>query len=106
MSKLTANEAILYFSLLYKGEHHIPRSGLTEYNGCWSVCDSNDMSTWDYDFLTRLVLLSHKYAIRTEIRPAMRYIRIIITKRDPTSKNIFEGHPTLTDLAERCKSFE
>ena len=90
---LTLVEATKFFSDLYRGEHHIP-GDVKKYGLGFSVLHIGDLSTYDWDTLTRLVFLAHDYGYRAEIQPAMRYVRISIWRRD-RSGSMTEGHPTL-----------
>lgn len=56
-----------------------------------------EMSTFDYDHLTRLVFLAHDYAIRVEIQAAApRYLRLIFSQRTREG-DIYRRHPTIED---------
>ena len=58
------------------------------------------LASYDFNQLTRLVFLAHDLAIRVEIKPAMRYLRIVLHPRDREG-SIMTAHPTIeTVLAE------
>lgn len=89
-------EAIEFLSQVYFGKHHIPDRGKLERWGYgWKYKDSSTYATFDFDKLTRLVLLAHKYAIRVQIFPCnMQYLNISIHKREREGQ-ITERHPTI-----------
>lgn len=64
---------------------------------------SQDLSTFDFDRLTALVLLAHKYWVRVSIQShAPRYIKIVCHRRKPDGDRIYERHPGLADLAAKA----
>lgn len=85
------------------GAHHLPRVHPWGVGVC--INHSGDLSTYDFNRLTELVVLSHRDAIRIEIRSSgPRLVRIIAHKRMPmdgTDQQQWERHPTLAHLAER-----
>lgn len=96
---MTHAEAVAFFSDLFRGEHHIPGphykgANVRECGHGWCVLTCADLSTTDWDSLTRLVLMAHDRAVRVEISPAMRYLRIAIHPRT-RDESIMLGHPTI-----------
>lgn len=59
-----------------------------------SLCNEVSMSTCDFDGLTRLVFLAHDHAIRIEVQPAMRTLRILLHPRARIG-GAAVAHPTL-----------
>lgn len=81
---------------LMGGKHHIDGS-IREwgYGIYWNQLSS--VSTFDYDLLTRAVILAHDRCIRLEIRPAgPRNIAFAFTKRRRDGR-MSERHPTIED---------
>lgn len=101
MNTFTKEEATKFFSILYRGEHHIP-SELKPYGKGWKIAHYGDMATYDFDQLTRLVLLAHDKCIRASImQSGPRRIGIAIWKRSARTGNMYEKHPTIeTALAQ------
>lgn len=92
---MTKDEAIDFFAALYRGEHHIPTE-VREYGTGWEVRHYGDLATWDFDALTRLVLLAHDRCVRVEVTPCnMQYLRIAIWQRHTRLGGIAERHPTI-----------
>ena len=61
-----------------------------------------DCSTFDGDLLTRIVLSAHAHAIRVEIRPGGRYIKLWMSARTRDGL-MHERHPTLSGHLARMK---
>jgi hypothetical protein len=92
--ELSREEAVQFFSDFYFGEHHFP-SELKVCGHGWMINHYMSMSTFDYNHLTRLVLMAHDRCIRVEIAPCnAQYIRIKVHKRDREGEYT-ERHPTI-----------
>ena len=88
--------AIDFFAELYFGRHHIPRGGLHKFGEGWCVNNYGDLSTFDFDALTRFVFLCHDWCIRGSIEmsgPGM--VKLVIWQRNKREGRMFERHPTL-----------
>ena len=85
------------------GRHHLPR--VYEFGAGVCINWYGDLSTHDFDRLTRLVLLAHRDAVRIEIASSgPRMVRIIAHRRTPGRSGTMPQsvrHPTLDELAER-----
>ena len=89
------------------GDHHLPNKIHTCGQGV-SINHYGDLSTWDFDRLTALVVLAHKYAVRIEIGSSgPNMVRIKAHRRTHYDgvgeKCICKHHPTLDDLIARCE---
>ena len=63
---------------------------------------SRRLSTWDWDELTRLVLLCHDRALRVELKPCnFRIIRLIFSQRTCRTGDFCTLHPTAEEALER-----
>ena len=88
------------------GRHHLPK--IHEFGRGVCVNWRGDLSTFDGDKLTWLVIVAHKRAIRFEIAssgPGM--VKIICHRRrhgDRKEMKGWEWHPTLSDLSERIEN--
>ena len=87
------------------GAHHLPT--VHEFGAGVCINWHGDLSTHDFDRLTRLVLLAHRDAVRIEIAssgPGM--VRIIAHRRTPGRYPLPQSvrHPTLDELAERVSA--
>lgn len=94
---MTHDEALAFFGVLFNGAHHIPRSGVVERDGGWSVTTFDELESYDGDSLTRLVFLAHDQCVRVSVQPASpRYLRIVIWPRSRRDGGHFwERHPTV-----------
>jgi hypothetical protein len=99
MKDLTEQEATAFFSEFYFGEHHIPGYKVSPCGYGFSVNhDRGCLATFDYDELTRLVLMAHRDCIRVEISAARNnIIKISIHKREREG-TVSERHPTIDQV--------
>lgn len=79
------------------GEHHL--APIQPWGDGISMLFSGDLSTYDFNNLTALVVLAHARAVRVSIQPAMRSLRIILHKRiswtgaEDATPTIYDRHP-------------
>lgn len=93
MTKVSATK---FFAILFKGEHHIP-SEIKRWGSGWSINMYGDMATFDFSFMTRLVLLSHDCAVRSKVQQGgARRLKICIWQRIRDG-NSYERHPTIEE---------
>jgi len=82
------------------GDHHLPKV----YEWGMGICISvhGDLSTFDWDRLTYLVLIAHRYRIRIEIGSSgPRTVRVIAHRRKAEGSQSVR-HPGLSDLRDAC----
>ena len=102
---LTFEEAVAFFSDFCRGKHHIPNgqccgiAGVKRHGNGWKIHVSGDLSTWDFDELTRLVFLAHDYRYRASVETAGRSLRIAIWRRFPTG-DMSVRHPSLEQAVD------
>lgn len=96
---LTKDEATEFFAKFYRGEHHFP-AALKRYGEGWSMSHLGSLATFDFDDLTRLVLLAHACCIRVQVESSgPNKLRIAIWKREREGST-FERHPTIEQAIE------
>jgi len=80
------------------GDHHLPHVHVFGTGVCINFL--GDLSTFDWNRLTRLVLLAHRDAVRIEMASSgPRMVKIIAHQRaHKPDGRIYERHPSLTDL--------
>lgn len=102
---MTKEEATEFFSELYGGEHHIPKHQVFEYGYGWMVKhDRGDLATYDYNALTRLVLMAHDKCIRVSVEALnMNTIKVAIWKREREG-GMSERHPTIEYAIEKFRN--
>ena len=88
--------------LMYGAHHMNPikpwgEGWIMEYHGC--------MASTDYNNMTRLVVISHDFGIRSEIIVRGMRMYIAVHKRDPESNNISLGHPSLSDAIDTTRRY-
>lgn len=105
MNVLSIEEAKKFFSDFYFGEHHFPGK-IKEWGHGWAMPQTNSLSTYDYNHLTRLVVMAHDRCIRVEIVPkGMNRILIVLHKRKREG-GVSKEHPELEDAIEYIRSKE
>ncbi len=104
MSKQSATK---FFAELYLGEHHFPGQ-LKPYGEGWSMNHWGDCSTFDFDFITRLVFLAHDRCVRAEIsQGGPRAIKIAIWQREGRGEHLSMSrrHPTIAQALEIWRKY-
>jgi len=106
---LTYEQAVDFFSALYGGKHHIPGArygdakNVKVWGTGWSVSHYGDLSTYDFDMLTRLVLLAHDRCVRACIRQGgPGGVKVCISARDREG-GFSERHPTIEEALARFR---
>jgi hypothetical protein len=86
---------------VFKGEHHLPG----KIRACGDGIEINahgGMSTYDFDFLTRLVMFAHDRCIRVEVGSSgPRLVKLLLHRRHTRDGNIVESHPTMEKALEK-----
>lgn len=100
---LSKEEAEQFFADFYFGKHHFP-SEIKQFGGGWSMAHYGDLSTYDFNHLTRLVVMGHDRAIRVGVmQGGPRGVKITLHKRDRDSKVMQLRHPTLEDAVTHIR---
>lgn len=83
----------VFKGLHHVSEHRIKRESATQI----TYTHYGDLSTWDSDELTRLVVVAHSLAVRVEVSAcSTRYICLRLSERTREGDTC-KGHPTLAD---------
>lgn len=83
------------------GDHHLP--DVKEFGTGICINFYGDLSTYDWNRLTMLVLLAHRDSVRIEIASSgQRMVKIIAHRRKPKEEgdNQWQRHASLDDLIE------
>jgi len=103
---LTKEEATEFFADLYCGEHHIPKYKVESFGCGWSVTDNIPMGTYDFDRLTKLVVMAHDRCIRAEILPfGGRQFKVTLFKRQREG-SMSEKHSTIEEAITRVRGYD
>ncbi len=91
----------------FGGMHHvfslkkINEGGPREY---WTMIHSGDLSTFDFDTLTRLVLWAHEFGVRVSLsNGGPRAIKIMLHARAKRDGSMFDRHPTIEQAIQQIK---
>jgi hypothetical protein len=61
------------------------------------------LSTWDYDHLTRAVIMAHDRCIRLDVQPCTpKLLRLVLHKRQREG-GVSERHPTIEEAITRVR---
>ncbi len=94
----------------FRGLHHINRERIKKDSVAkrWEYNHFNELTTYDYDELTRFVLSCHRWCVRGSIAPSSpRHIRIVLHPRDSRDGDSYwERHPTIQDAIEKFEGVE
>lgn len=103
---LSDEEADGFFAVVFRGINHAPkRRRDAAHTVSVSVYAPCGLSTYDYDELTRFVLLCHERCYRGAVsQSAPRHIRLSITKRSRESDRIEANHPTIEEAVAHMRS--
>jgi hypothetical protein len=90
-------DAVSFLSEFFGGEHHIPGK-VREFGFGWYVNVYGSLATYDFNELTRLVLLAHDHCVRVELSACnMQYMKLAIHKRERTGQ-MYNRHPTMEEV--------
>jgi hypothetical protein len=88
----TRAEKLLGF--VYRGIHHAP--DIKKFSGRWEINHHGQLSTFDFDELTRLVISAHDLCIRASVAasgPGM--VKIMLHDRKTREGRMYDRHPTI-----------
>ena len=92
-------------AIAFRGIHHV--GGWERRRAAWtnglSITTHQDLATFDFDVLTRLVVAAHDECVRVEIAPAMRNLEIILHVRERTG-SMSHRHPTMEDAVSGVRN--
>lgn len=84
------------------GDHRLPNVSQCGYG--IEINYSNDLSTFDMNKLTQLVVIAHRFCVRIEIGSSgPGRVKIMAHRRDPKATSLYKRHPDLSGLIDDCK---
>lgn len=103
--QLTKEQAKEFFSEFYNGEHHIPGFEPKPYGLGWIIIhDRGDLATFDFNQLTKLVVMAHDKCIRTSVEEhSKNAVKIAIWKREREG-SMSDRHPDLESHIKTLRS--
>ena len=99
MTHLDKQQAVDFFAIYYGGEHHFPNP-VKECGFGWSITDTKSMASYDFNELTKLVVLAHDRCLRVEISPRGMNRYVIAVHKRERGGGMMERHPTLEEHIE------
>ena len=89
---------------VFHGEHHAPERIYAFGRGIKCNAESHRLSTFDFDYLTRLVVLAHDACVRVEIvSSGPGRIGMVLHKRAGRTGSSYDRHPTMEEAIERVR---
>jgi len=71
----------------------------------WELNTSDDLSTYDFDLLTRLVVMAHEECVRVSVRSSgPRLVKICLWPRRGRDGRVDDRHPTIEQAIERVRA--
>lgn len=96
----------LFLYRFFKGFHHIPTKIKPASRAIEINFRPSFFATFDYDYLTKLVVMAHNWGVRADISgsgPAM--IKLKLWKRHKRDGSVSERHPTIEQAISQYKDF-
>jgi hypothetical protein len=92
----------LFLNDLFNGFHHVPGTIKDHGTGIETNGRTCYFATFDYDYLTRAVIMAHDWGVRLEIAGSgAGMIKIILHKRHAREGRMCERHPTMVQQIEK-----
>jgi len=86
---------------VFRGSHHLDGKVKEFGRGISMTVCGGKLATFDFDYLTRLVIRAHDKMIRVEIDAGgPRRVKVILHKRHTRDGRIIERHPTIEQAIE------
>ncbi len=87
---------------IYHVSHEVGRTDWSRPDVVEVVLAEYEVATFDAEHLSRLVILCHDACVRLAIRPCMRNLRLVFTRRRRDGCTV-ERHPTIEEAIERAR---
>lgn len=96
----------LFLNRLFGGFHHVTAPFREFGRGICINTTTSYMATFDYDHLTKAVIMAHNWGVRLSISGSgPNMIKIALWKRHKRDGNISERHPTIEQAVEKYKDW-
>lgn len=89
---------------VFHGEHHLPSRIYAYGGGIKCTAGHHRLSTFDFDYLTRLVVLAHDACVRVEIvGGGPGAVGLVLHKRQSRIGSMFDRHPTIEEAIRNVR---
>lgn len=96
----------LFLHRLFEGFHHIPCHPKANGTGIQIIFKSGGLATFDYDRLTKLVIMAHNWGVRAGVEGGNAgKIKLELFKRNVRDGRMYERHPTIEQAIEKYKDY-
>jgi hypothetical protein len=92
----------LFLSQLFLGFHHVGGTPKAHGSGIQINLREHRLATFDYDYLTKAVIMAHNWCVRFSIEgsgPGM--IKLVLFKRGQRDGNMWHRHPTIDEAIKK-----
>lgn len=93
----------------FGGLHHLRKEPVkTKFPWGWSwklLINENDLSSFDFSQLTKLVIAAHHYAVRVSVQTAGMRLVVVLWERQRESEHTSGKHPELASVVEWFKEW-
>ena len=94
-----AEKIELFIDYVFGGRHHT--QAVVDNGGHYIIKFYQDLSTWDANVLTAIVVAAHDLGLRVDVQPnGTRALRLMIHNRTQR-ESVMKGHPTLEQHLEK-----
>jgi len=94
----------LFLSQLFCGFHHIYGNPKPHGSGIEINMREHRLATFDYDYLTKAVIMAHNWCVRFSIEgsgPGM--LKLVLFKRSEREGSVSRRHPLISEAVEKYK---
>lgn len=96
--------AIAIINWAFGGTHHLRKEvekDMLPWGARWKLSiHENDLSSFDFSQLTKLVICAHHYAVRVSVQSAGMRLVVVLWERNREGDNMSTRHPDLASVVE------
>jgi hypothetical protein len=99
--ELTLSEKVdLFIDYVFGGRHHTTK--VINHNSWYEVKFYQDVASWDFSIMTKMVVASHDLGLRSSIEAnGLRGLKVLLHNRKSREGLMHQRHPTLEQHLER-----
>jgi hypothetical protein len=95
-----AQKVELFIDFVFGGKHHTNK--VINHNSWYEVKFYQDVATWDFNIMTKMVVASHDLGLRADIEAnGLRGLKVLLHNRKSREGLMHQRHPTLEQHLER-----
>ncbi len=95
-----AEKVDLFIDFVFGGRHHTKK--IIEHSNCFEIRFWQDVSTWDSNIMTKMVVASHDLGLRTSLEAnGLRGLKVLLHNKGSREGMLHKRHPTLEQHLEK-----